>query len=334
MGGGAAAGTGGNFLTTGAALLERLSPLQADIRGRLIPDAPMESITWFRVGGPAQLLFQPADEDDLSAFLKALPEDVPLTIIGIGSNLLVRDAGLKGVVIRLSARGFGAVEAIGANRLRAGAAAPDKRVAATALEAGIGGFHFYHGIPGSIGGALRMNAGANGVETRERVISVRALDRQGNFHVLSNADMDYAYRKSGASQELIFVSAEMEGYAADREEIRAAMDEVQNHRETVQPIREKTGGSTFKNPEGTSAWKEIDKAGCRGLMIGGAQMSPMHCNFMINTGSATAYDLELLGETVRARVLEHSGIRLEWEIRRIGDFRPGRKVQKFLGQLL
>jgi UDP-N-acetylmuramate dehydrogenase len=207
-------------------------------------------------------------------------------------------------------------------------------VAAAALEAGIGGFHFYHGIPGAIGGALRMNAGANGVETRERVVSVRALDRQGNVHTLSNADMGYSYRKSRAAKDLIFVGAEMEGFPAERDEIRKAMDEVQTHRETVQPIREKTGGSTFKNPEGSSAWKEIDKAGCRGLMIGGAQMSPMHCNFMINTGAATGYDLELLGETVRARVLENSGIRLEWEIRRIGDFKPGREVQEFLGRLL
>src|SRR5690606_19246675 len=208
------------------------------------------------------------------------------------------------------------------NRIRAGAAAPDKRVAAAALEAGIGGFHFYHGIPGSIGGALRMNAGANGVETRERVLSVRALDRRGEVHQFTNAEMGYAYRHSSAPKDLIFVSAEFEGYAEDADAIRAAMEAVQTHRETVQPIREKTGGSTFKNPEGTSAWKETDKAGCRGLVIGGAQMSPMHCNFMINTGAATGYDLELLGETVRARVLEHSGIKLEWEIKRVGDFRP------------
>jgi UDP-N-acetylmuramate dehydrogenase len=321
-------------VSEGAALLERLSPALGTVRGRLTADAPMETITWFRAGGPADLLFQPADEDDLAAFLKALPDEVPVTIVGIGSNLLVREAGVRGVVIRLSAKGFGAVEVTGDNSLRVGAAAPDKRVAAAALEAGIGGFHFYHGIPGAIGGALRMNAGANGVETRERVVSVRALDRQGRFHTLSNADMGYSYRKSRAPQDLIFVSAGMEGFPADREEIRAAMDAVQAHRETVQPIREKTGGSTFKNPEGSSAWKEIDKAGCRGLMIGGAQMSPMHCNFMINTGAATGYDLELLGETVRARVLEHSGIRLEWEIRRIGDFRPGREVQEFLGRLL
>jgi UDP-N-acetylmuramate dehydrogenase len=179
-----------------------------------------------------------------------------------------------------------------------------------------------------------MNAGANGVETRERVVEVRALDRDGALHVLSNADMGYAYRHSAAPKDLIFTEAIFAGEPADKDEIRAAMDAVQHHRETVQPIREKTGGSTFKNPEGTSAWKEIDKAGCRGLMIGGAQMSPMHCNFMINTGTATGYDLELLGETVRARVLERSGIRLTWEIRRIGAFKPGHEIDEFLGQML
>jgi UDP-N-acetylmuramate dehydrogenase len=294
----------------------------------------MDKITWFRVGGLADALFQPADEDDLAAFLKAVPEDVPLTIVGIGSNLLVRDGGIAGFVVRLSAKGFGTAEQVSPTRIRAGAATPDKRVAAVALEAGIGGFHFYHGIPGAIGGALRMNAGANGVETRERVVEVRALDRQGNLHVLANADMGYAYRHSSAPADLIFTSAVFEGYPEDKAAIKAAMDAVQHHRETVQPIREKTGGSTFKNPEGTSAWKEIDKAGCRGLMVGGAQMSPMHCNFMINTGSATGYDLEYLGETVRARVLENSGIKLHWEIKRIGSFRPGREVQQFLGQLL
>jgi UDP-N-acetylmuramate dehydrogenase len=321
-------------MTDGGALLRRLGDAAANVRGRLTPDAPMDAITWFRAGGPAELLFQPADEEDLSAFLKALPDDVPVTVVGVGSNLLVREAGIRGVVIRLSAKGFGQAEATGDNTIRAGAAVPDKKVAAVALEAGIGGFHFYHGIPGAIGGALRMNAGANGVETRERVVRVRAIDRKGEVREFSNGEMGYAYRHSSAPKDLIFVSAEFEGYAEDREAIRAAMDAVQTHRETVQPIREKTGGSTFKNPEGTSAWKEIDKAGCRGLMIGGAQMSPMHCNFMINTGSATGYDLEYLGETVRERVLEHSGIRLEWEIKRIGDFKPGHEVQEFLGQLL
>jgi UDP-N-acetylmuramate dehydrogenase len=321
-------------MTKGAALLARLGDRLAGLRGRITPDAEMDKITWFRAGGPADALFQPADEDDLAAFLKAVPEDVPLTIVGIGSNLLVREGGIPGFVVRLSAKGFGEAEVISETRIKAGASTPDKRVAAVALEAGIGGFHFYHGIPGAIGGALRMNAGANGVETRERVVEVRALDRQGNIHTLSNEEMGYAYRHSSASADLIFTSALFEGYKEDRETIRAAMDAVQHHRETVQPIREKTGGSTFKNPEGTSAWKEIDKAGCRGLMIGGAQMSPMHCNFMINTGHATGYDLEYLGETVRARVLENSGIRLHWEIKRIGNFKPDHDVQEFLGQLL
>jgi UDP-N-acetylmuramate dehydrogenase len=321
-------------MTKGEALLARLGDKLSGLRGRITPDAEMEKITWFRAGGTADALFQPADEEDLAAFLRAVPEEIPLTIVGIGSNLLVREGGLRGFAIRLSAKGFGEAEAVSPTQIRAGAATPDKRVAAVALEAGIGGFHFYHGIPGGIGGALRMNAGANGVETRDRVVEVRALDRQGNLHVLSNADMGYSYRHSSAPAGLIFTSALFEGYPEDREKIRAEMDAVQHHRETVQPIREKTGGSTFKNPDGTSAWKEIDKAGCRGLMIGGAQMSPMHCNFMINTGNATGYDLEHLGETVRARVLENSGIKLHWEIKRIGDFRPGREVHEFLGQLL
>lgn len=318
----------------GQALIDRLGDRLAGLRGRLTPNAEMDKITWFRAGGLAEVLFQPADEEDLAAFLKAVPEEIPLTVVGVGSNLLVRDGGIPGFVIRLSAKGFGEAEIVSPTTIKAGAATPDKRVAAVALEAGIGGFHFYHGIPGAIGGALRMNAGANGVETRERVVEVRALDRKGNVQTLSNADMGYAYRHSAAPSGLIFTSALFEGFAEDKAAIKAAMDAVQNHRETVQPIREKTGGSTFKNPEGTSAWKEIDKAGCRGLMIGGAQMSPLHCNFMINTGTATGYDLEYLGETVRTRVLENSGIRLQWEIKRIGNFRPGHAVQEFLGQLL
>ncbi len=321
-------------MTRGEKLLAELGDRLSGLRGRITSDAEMEKITWFRAGGTADALFQPADEEDLAAFLKAVPEEIPLTIVGIGSNLLVREGGIRGFVVRLSAKGFGEVEVISPTRIKAGAAAPDKRVAAVALEAGIGGFHFYHGIPGSIGGALRMNAGANGVETRERVVEVRALDRQGNLHVLSNADMGYSYRHSSVPADFIFTSVVFEGYPEGQDEIRAAMDAVQHHRETVQPIREKTGGSTFKNPDGSSAWKEIDRAGCRGLMIGGAQMSPMHCNFMINTGSASGYDLEHLGETVRARVLENSGVRLHWEIKRIGDFRQGREVQEFLGRLL
>jgi len=315
-------------------LIERLGDRLSGLRGRLTANVGMDTVTWFRAGGLADALFQPQDEEDLADFLCAVPEEIPITIVGVGSNLLVRDGGIRGFVVRLSAKGFGAAEAISATRMRAGAAIPDKRLAAVALEAGIGGFHFYHGIPGALGGALRMNAGANGVETRERVVEVRALDRQGNLHILSNSDMGYSYRHSEAPLDLIFTSAILEGYEEDRDVIRARMDEVQNHRETVQPIREKTGGSTFKNPEGSSAWKEIDKAGCRGLVIGGAQMSPMHCNFMINMGSATGYDLEYLGETVRARVLEKSGIRLEWEIKRIGEFPRTKMIDPFLGQFL
>ncbi|MGX9119201.1 MAG: UDP-N-acetylmuramate dehydrogenase, partial [Mesorhizobium sp.] len=318
----------------GQALIDKLGGRLDGLRGRITPNAEMDKITWFRAGGLADALFQPADEDDLAAFLRAVPEEIPLTIVGIGSNLLVRDGGITGFVIRLSAKGFGEAEVIAPTTIKAGAATPDKRLAAVAYQAGIGGFEFYHGIPGAVGGALRMNAGANGVETRERVVEVRALDRKGDLHTLSNADMGYAYRHSAAPAGLIFTSAVFEGVLADKAAIKAAMDAVQHHRETVQPIREKTGGSTFKNPEGTSAWKEIDRAGCRGLMIGGAQMSPMHCNFMINTGTATGYDLEYLGETVRTRVLERSGIRLHWEIKRIGNFRPGHEVQEFLGQLL
>ncbi|MBK8457129.1 MAG: UDP-N-acetylmuramate dehydrogenase [Phyllobacteriaceae bacterium] len=321
-------------MSAGEKLLAKLGDRLSGLRGRITPDADMDKITWFRAGGPADLLFQPADEADLAEFMKAVPPDVPLTIVGIGSNLLVRDGGIAGIVVRLSAKGFGDAEVLSPTRIRVGTATPDKRVAALALDAGIGGFHFYHGIPGGIGGALRMNAGANGVETRERVVEVRAVDRKGNIHILSNADMGYAYRHSSAPADFVFTSAILEGYADDRDAIRARMDEVQNHRETVQPIREKTGGSTFKNPPGGSAWKEIDKAGCRGLMIGGAQMSPMHCNFMINTGPASGHDLEELGETVRARVLEHSGIRLDWEIKRLGRFEPGREVQEFLGRML
>ncbi len=321
-------------LVDGEALLGSLAGRLSGVRGRLTPNADMSKITWFRAGGPAEMLFQPADEDDLAAFLRALPREVPVLPVGIGSNLLVRDGGIPGVVIRLSAKGFGEAERISDTRLRAGAACPDKRLAAVALAAGIGGFHFYHGIPGAVGGALRMNAGANGTETCERVVEVHALDRDGNRHVLTNGDMGYAYRHSSAPEDLIFTGAVFEGHADEADAIRSAMEAVQTHRETVQPIREKTGGSTFRNPPGTSAWKEIDAAGCRGLMIGGAQMSPMHCNFMINTGEATGYDLEYLGETVRARVLEHSGIRLEWEIRRLGLFAEDRIVQKFLGQFI
>jgi len=303
----------------------------AGIRGRLTPNFGLDVVTWFRVGGPAQALFQPADADDLALFLQRLPESIPVLVIGVGSNLLVRDGGIEGVVIRLSAKGFGAATRLLGDRIRVGAALPDKRVAAFALEEGLSGFAFYHGIPGGIGGALRMNAGANGGETRERLVEATAIDRSGRRVTLSNAEMGFTYRHTAAPDDLIFVDAVYQGEPADPALIRAAMDEVEAHRERAQPIREKTGGSTFKNPPGHSAWKLIDAAGCRGLMIGGAQVSQMHCNFLINTGSATAHDLELLGETVRARVLATSGIRLDWEIKRLGIPLPGETVEPFLG---
>ncbi|MBN9019524.1 MAG: UDP-N-acetylmuramate dehydrogenase [Rhizobiales bacterium] len=301
------------------------------MRGRVTPNFGLDAVTWFRVGGPAQALFQPADADDLALFLQRLPESMPVLVIGVGSNLLVRDGGIEGVVIRLSAKGFGAATRLPGDRIRVGAALPDKRVAAFALEQGLSGFAFYHGIPGGIGGALRMNAGANGGETRERLVEVTAIDRSGRRVTLSNAEMGFTYRHTAAPDDLIFVDAVYQGEPADPATIRAAMDEVEAHRERAQPIREKTGGSTFKNPPGHSAWKLVDAAGCRGLVIGGAQVSEMHCNFLINTGSATAHDLELLGETVRARVLATSGIRLDWEIKRLGIPLPGETVESFLG---
>lgn len=316
---------------SGSELLRLLQPVIGAVRGRITPDAPLAPYTWFRVGGQADLLFQPADADDLSAFLAALPAGIPVTVIGVGSNLLVRDGGVEGAVIRLTAKGFGQLERIGETRIRAGAAVPDKRLAAFALEAGLSGLEFYHGIPGSVGGALRMNAGANGTETTDRVVEVEAVDRQGRKRTLRHADMGYSYRHSAADAGLVFTAGIFEGIAAGRDQIRAAMDAVQHHRETVQPVREKTGGSTFKNPPGGSAWKLVDAVGMRGARVGGAQMSEMHCNFMINADNATAHDIELLGETVRARVLEHSGIELEWEIRRIGRFASGREVAPFGG---
>ncbi len=312
-------------------LLDRLRTNLAGFRGTLQADQPLAPVVWFRAGGPAEILAMPADADDLAFLMRALPEEVPVSVIGLGSNLLVRDGGVDGVVVRLTARGFGKVTVEG-NRITVGAAMADKRLAAHALEAGIGGFAFYHGIPGAIGGALRMNAGANDVETCERVVEVVAIDRRGARHILSNADMGYTYRHAAAPDDLIFVEATYEGVFEDAASIRAAMDAVQAHREAAQPVKTRTGGSTFKNPEGGKAWQLVDAAGCRGLTIGDAQVSKMHCNFLINTGKASGYDLELLGETVRARVLNNSGVKLDWEIKRIGRFEPGREVEPFLGR--
>ncbi|MEP3280377.1 MAG: UDP-N-acetylmuramate dehydrogenase [Stappiaceae bacterium] len=309
-----------------------LESVIADVRGRVMVNQPLSGITWFRVGGPAQLLFQPADEDDLAQFMSGLPEDIPVMVVGLGSNLLVREGGLPGVVIRLSGRGFGSISDAGNNCLRVGAAVPDKKLAEEAARLGIGGLAFYTGIPGGVGGALRMNAGAHGTETKDRMVELTAIDRSGMTHVFQNADLGYSYRHSTAAKDLIFTSAVFEGTAEDPEAIRKEMAAVVEHRENAQPIRERTGGSTFKNPPGHSAWKLVDRAGCRGLRVGGAQVSQMHCNFLINTGDATATDLELLGETVRGRVYEQCGIRLEWEIKRIGVWPDGVSVQEFLGE--
>ena len=294
-----------------------LKAAMPDLRGRLLANQSLAELTWFRVGGPAQLLFTPSDEDDLAYFLARLPKELPVYVVGVGSNLIVRDGGLPGVVIRLSPRAFGETSA-GGDVVSAGAAALDKRVAETAAAAGIGGLEFFFGIPGTVGGALRMNAGANGGETKDVLIEASGVGRDGARHRFTNAEMKFVYRNSGVDPSIIFTAARFRGAISQAEAIRARMAEVQNHRETAQPIREKTGGSTFKNPPGQSAWKLIDTAGCRGFRVGGAQVSEMHCNFLINIGNASAHDIETLGETVRARVKENSGIELQWEIKRIG----------------
>jgi UDP-N-acetylmuramate dehydrogenase len=311
-------------------LLPQFQPWIGEIRGRLIPNQLLSEITWFRIGGPAQLFFQPADEADLALFLKHLPADIRVTTIGLGSNLLIRDGGLDGVVIRLSAKGFGGIEVLDGHRLRVGTALPDVKVATAAAEAGIDGLTFYRGIPGGIGGALYMNAGCYGTETRERVVELRAVTRAGENVTLTNADMDYRYRKSNGPRGAVFTSVIYEGFAGEPEQILARMREITEKRESSQPTRAKTGGSTFKNPEGHSSWKLIDAAGGRGLRFGDAQMSELHANFLLNLGSADAFEVETLGEMVRQKVRETHSIDLVWEIRRMGHFVPGREVHEFM----
>lgn len=286
-------------------------------RGRLEPDAPLADFTWFRTGGPAEVLFTPADEDDLASFLRDTPLDIPVTVIGVGSNLLVRDGGVPGVVVRLG-RGFAEVTAEAGCRVRAGAAALDVRVARFAQEHGIDGLTFLRGIPGTIGGALRMNGGAYGGETKDVLAEARAVDRAGRLHVLTNAEMHYSYRQCGAPEEMIFTQALFQGRPGDPAAIGAAMEKITASRESTQPVKSRTGGSTFKNPPGEKSWQLIDRAGLRGFAVGPAHVSDMHCNFLINEGGATAAQIEELGETIRRRVKESSGIDLEWEIRRIG----------------
>jgi UDP-N-acetylmuramate dehydrogenase len=296
--------------------LDHLIQQLPNVRGTLTADAPIARLTWFRVGGNAEVLFEPADQDDLQAFLQALPQEIDVTVLGGASNLIIRDGGIAGVTIRLS-RHF---SQINVNRVtvKAGAAAMDITVSRKARDCGIGGLEFLSGIPGSIGGAVRMNAGAYEAEIKDILLEATAIDRQGNLHTTKTPDLGFTYRHSEAPNDWIFTSATLQGSEDSSDIISARMKEIATAREGSQPIRERTGGSTFKNPEGKKAWQLIDSSGCRGMQRGGAQVSNTHCNFLINTGAATAADLEGLGEEVRRRVEKETGIRLEWEIRRIG----------------
>jgi UDP-N-acetylmuramate dehydrogenase len=290
------------------------------LRGRLIANQSLADLTWFRVGGLAQVLFVPEDEADLAYALGRLPPDLPVTVVGLGSNLIVRDGGVPGVVIRLG-RGFGEIAIEGA-RVRAGAAVPDVRVARAAQEGGIAGLAFLRGIPGAIGGALRMNGGAYGRETKDVLVEARGVDRGGAIRTFANADMGFSYRHCGIAEDVVFTQALFAGAPGDPAKIAAEMDAITEAREATQPVKSRTGGSTFKNPPGAKAWQLIDAAGCRGLKVGDAQVSELHCNFLINLGSASAADIETLGETVRSRVKQSAGVDLEWEIKRIGVAKP------------
>ena len=297
----------------GEKLLKRLPK----VRGRLEANRTLADLTWFRVGGPAEVLFSPEDETDLQHFLAGTPAEIPVYVIGVGSNLLVRDGGVPGIVVRLG-RAFMNVDVETDHRIRAGTAALDVRVARVAADNSIDALTFLRGIPGSIGGALRMNGGAYGGETKDILVEARGVTRKGELKVLLNADMEYTYRHCGAPEDLIFTSALFQGRAGNRDEIMIAMDKITASREATQPIKSKTGGSTFKNPSGKKSWQLIDAAGLRGFAVGPAKVSEQHCNFLINEGDATAAQIEELGETIRRRVQETSGVELEWEIKRIG----------------
>ena len=309
----------------GLALLSRLPRA----RGTLTPMRPLHELTWLRVGGPAEVLFQPADPEDLSAFLAALAPDIPVTVLGVGSNLIVRDGGVPGVSIRLG-RGFNALRREGETGLRAGAALLDAQLAKAAATYGVAGLEFLRTIPGALGGAIRMNAGCYGASVADVFTGAVAIDRRGRRVTLAPEDMGFAYRDCGLPDDLIFVEARFEGRPDAPEAILDRMETLLRKRAETQPVRERTAGSTFRNPAGYSstgeasdshemkAWSLIDRAGCRGLRLGGAQMSPMHPNFLVNTGGATAADLENLGEIVRSKVLETTSVRLQWEVKRIG----------------
>jgi UDP-N-acetylmuramate dehydrogenase len=296
-------------------------PRLPPVRGRLTGNAPIGPMTWFRVGGPAEILFRPADETDLADFLRDLPADIPVSVIGVASNLLVRDGGIPGVTIRL-ARGFAGIE-IDGDEIRVGAGALDLNIALTAAEAGIAGLEFLSGVPGAIGGGLRMNAGAYGSEVKDVLVEATAIDRSGTIHRTPAAELGLSYRHCGVPEDRIFTGAKFRGRRDDPAAISRRMAEIQAAREASQPIRARTGGSTFANPPGAKAWELIDAAGCRGLVRGGAMVSEKHTNFLINTGVATGADIEGLGEEVRRRVHAQSGIVLDWEIRRIGVPLPG-----------
>jgi UDP-N-acetylmuramate dehydrogenase len=286
------------------------------VRGTYTPGAALKDLVWFRAGGPAEVLFRPADTEDLATFLFAKPADVRVSVIGVGSNLLVRDGGIPGVVVRLPAS-FGKLSVDG-SRIVAGAAALDANVARMAADSGIAGLEFLRGIPGTVGGALKMNAGCYGREIKDIFVEATAIDGKGNIITLKPSDMDFVYRKAQVPDDLIFVSATFEGTRDEPDAIRARMNKLVEDREASQPVKTRTGGSTFKNPPGHKAWQLIDEAGCRGLMHGQAQVSEKHCNFLINTADASAADIEALGEEVRARVKAKSGVPLEWEIKRVG----------------
>ncbi len=286
------------------------------LRGELRADFPLAPLTWFKTGGPAEAFFQPADEDDLAYFLDRCDASVPVLVIGSGSNLLVRDGGLDGVVIQLG-KPFASI-AVDGETIAAGAAVPDVKLASAAARAGVAGLAFLRGIPGAIGGALRMNGGAYGAETADVLIDARGVGRDGSIHIYSCAEMGFTYRHCGVPDDVIFTHARFRGCFGDPDTIRKEMAEITTARAATQPVNTRTGGSTFKNPPGAKAWQLVDAAGCRGLVHGDAQVSELHTNFLINRGSATAADLEELGEIVRARVLEISGVSLEWEIARVG----------------
>ncbi len=291
-----------------------------EVRGSYTANAPLSALTWFRVGGPAEVLFRPADTDDLVAFLRARPADVPVTVIGVGSNLLVRDGGVPGVVIRLG-RGSAAFEVIRSEAetlIRAGAGLSDVNLSVKARDTGLSGLEFLRGVPGTVGGALRMNAGAYGAEVKDVLVSARWIDAGGAIHESSAHELGFGYRHCAAPADAIFVDGLFRVQPGERDAIDARMKQISEARNLSQPVKSSTGGSTFANPPGRKAWELIDAAGCRGLVVGDAQVSEQHCNFLINRGNATAADLETLGETVRRRVAETSGVEMHWEIRRIG----------------